>query len=82
MTIGISTLIEWVAWMPQIAWDPQPCCQTRTMSPHAAATESRFSRTALSGRTNERNARASRRNVRVEINAITSGKLPCRASRG
>ena len=49
--------------MPQIASEPKPCCQTSTIRPHAAATESRFRRTALSGRTSERNARASSRNV-------------------
>ena len=75
-TIGSSTLIARVAWMPQIASEPQPCCQTRTRSPHAAATESRFSRTALSGSTSERNARASRTNVSAEISAITSGNSP------
>jgi hypothetical protein len=62
--------------MPQIASEPSPFCQTRTIRPHAAATESRFSRTALSGRIRERKARASRMNVRAEISAMTSGKLP------
>ena len=75
-TIGISTLIEPVAPMPQIASDPTPCCHTRTIRPQAAPTESRFSRTALRGRTSERNARASRTNVSTEITAMTSGKLP------
>ena len=76
MTIGISTLIEPVAPMPQIACEPKPCCQTSTISPHAAPTESRLSRTALSGRSSERKARASSRNVSALISAITSGKLP------
>ena len=75
-TIGISTLMEPVAPMPQIASDPQPCCQTRTISPQAAPTDSRFSRTALRGRITERNARASSRKVSALISAMTSGKLP------
>ena len=62
--------------MPQIASEPQPCCQTSTVSPQAAATDSRFSRTALSGRIIERNARASSMKVSALISAITSGKLP------
>ena len=49
--------------MPQIASEPQPCCQTSTIRPQAAPTDSRFSRTALSGMISERNARASSRNV-------------------
>jgi hypothetical protein len=75
-TIGISTLMEPVASMPQIASEPHPCCHTRTMSPHAAPTDSRFSTTALSGMTTERKARASRRKVRPAITATTSGKAP------
>jgi hypothetical protein len=46
-----------------------------TMSPQAAPTDSRFSRTALSETITERKARASRRNVRPAINAMTSGRL-------
>ena len=76
ITIGISTLIACVASMPQIASEPEPCWKTSTIRPQAAATESRFSRTALSGRTSERKARASSRNVSTEMSAIISGKLP------
>ena len=76
MTIGISMLIACVASMPQIASDPNPCWKTSTMSPQAAATESRFSSTALSGRTSERNARARSRNVRTEMSTRMSGNLP------
>ena len=75
-TIGISTLIAPVASMPQMACEPQPCCQTSTISPQAAPTESRFSRTALSGRISERKARARSRKVRALMSAMTSGKLP------
>ena len=62
--------------MPQMASDPQPCCQTITISPQAAPTDSRLSSTALSGRTSERKARASRTKVSPAISAMTSGKLP------
>ena len=65
-----------VASMPQIASEPQPCCQTRTISPHAAPTDSRLRITAFSGMISERKARASSRKVRPAITAITSGKLP------
>ena len=75
MTIGISTLIACVASMPKISSEPKPFCQTSTIRPHAAATESRFSRTAFSGRISERNARARRMKVRTEISASMSGKL-------
>jgi len=79
--IGISTLIEPVAGMPQIVSEPQPCCQTMTIRPQAAATDSRFRSTAFSGRTIDRNARASSRKVRPAMRAMTSGKLPYTASR-
>ena len=62
--------------MPQMASEPQPCCQTMTISPKAAPTDSRFRTTALSGMISERKARASSRNVRPAIRAMTSGKLP------
>ena len=45
--------------MPQIVSEPMPCCHTSTITPHAAATESRFSITAFSGSTaSGRRARA------------------------
>ena len=75
MTIGISTLIACVASMPKISSDPNPFWKTSTISPHAAPTERRFRRTALSGRSSERKARARRMKVRMEISASISGKL-------
>ena len=74
--IGTHSLIDPVASMPQIASEPNPFCQTSTMSPQTAATESRLRTTAFSGRMSERKARASSRNVRAAIRAIMSGKLP------
>ena len=76
ITIGSSTLMAWVASMPQIASEPTPCWKTSTISPHAAATDSRFSSTAFSGRSSERKARASSTKVSTLISAIRSGKLP------
>ncbi len=76
ITIGNSTLIARVASMPQIASEPKPSWKTSTIRPQAAATESRFNTTALSGRISERNARARSRKVRTEISARMTGKLP------
>jgi hypothetical protein len=72
--IGIHSLTHPVAAMPQIASVPIPFCQTSTITPHAAATESRFRTTAWSGSTSERKARARSTNVSAAISAIVSGK--------
>ena len=59
--------------MPNSASDPWPCCHTSVTAPHAAATESTLSTTALSGSRTERNARASSTNVITAISAIITG---------
>ena len=76
MISGIQDWMEPVAWIPQIASEPCPSCQTRTSTPQAAATLRMLSMIAFSGSSSERNARASRMNVVIAIRAIISGKLP------
>jgi hypothetical protein len=48
---------------------PEPLLEDEHAEAQAAATESRFSRTALSGRMSDRNARARSRKVRSEMSA-------------
>ena len=45
--------------MPKIAFEPCPSCQNSTIKPSVAASEIRFSTTALSGSSSDRNARTS-----------------------
>jgi hypothetical protein len=73
---GIHDEIEPVAAIPQISSEPWPCCQTSVITPHAAPTLNTLRITAFSGSSSERNARASRRKVSSEINAIISGNAP------
>ena len=61
--------MAWLASRPQ-SDDPWPCWKTNTMIPKAAASESRFSTTALTASTTDRNARVSRIRVRIKTSAI------------
>jgi hypothetical protein len=57
--------------MFQIECAPWPCWKMKTTIPMAAASETRLRSTALSGRTSERKARASRISVRSATKAST-----------
>ena len=73
---GIQALTECVAAIPQIRFEPWPSCQISVITPHDAATLITLRMTAFSGSSSERNARASRMNVRTAMIAIIAGKLP------
>ncbi len=69
-------MIAPVAGMPNMALEPWPSCQNHVSRPKAAPIEIRFSRTAFTASTSERNARVSSAIVSSAMTANISGKLP------
>src|SRR6266511_440241 len=75
---GSQASITWTCWKPKrsashLPIPGPPCWKTRTSSPYAAPTDSRFRTMAVSGTTTERNTIISRRNDSARTNASTIG---------
>jgi transposase len=73
---GTQNVIAPVAGMLNTAWDPWPCCQNQVIAPNVAASETRFSTTALTGSRTERNAPVRSTRVSTAMTASMSGKFP------
>src|SRR6478752_6369516 len=77
--IGTQVVITPVAGWPNSSSEPNPCCQTSTVTPYAAAMETTLSASALTGSQRDLSARASSRNVTMTTPRIAQMKLPDRA---
>ncbi len=71
MITGSQNVMAPVGATPNSDCEPWPCCQKKTTAPNTAASDTRLSSTAFTGRSTERNVRTSSRNVMAAMIAST-----------